>query len=82
MLASNTDCMLAGHTHGGQIRIPFYTEDFLPSYGEKYVKGEYRLDNGNQTLLYVNSGLGTTKLPARLGAVPELTYLTIQPDAS
>ena len=82
VLASNTDCMLAGHTHGGQIRIPFYTEDFLPSYGEKYVKGEYRLENENQTFLYVNSGLGTTKLPARLGAVTELTYLTIQPDAS
>lgn len=82
VLGSNTDCMLAGHTHGGQIRIPFYTEDFLPSYGEKYVKGEYRLDNENQTFLYVNSGLGTTKLPARLGAVPEITYLTIRPQKS
>lgn len=76
---SNTDYMLAGHTHGGQIRVPFYTEKFLPSYGEKYVKGEYQLDNQNKTILYVNSGLGTTKIPARLGAVPELTYITIHP---
>ncbi len=82
VLDSNTDCMLAGHTHGGQIRVPFYTQDFLPSYGEKYVKGEYRLDNDNQTLLYVNSGLGTTKIPARFRAVPELTYLTIYPETS
>ena len=79
ILNSNTDYMVAGHTHGGQIRIPFYTEKYLPSYGEKYVKGEYKLDNKNKTILYVNSGLGTTKIPARLGAVPELTYITISP---
>lgn len=79
ILNSNTDYMFAGHTHGGQIRIPFYTQKFLPSYGEKYVKGSYQLSNRNRTLLYVNSGLGTTKIPARLGAVPELTYLTIHP---
>lgn len=79
ILDSNTDYMVAGHTHGGQIRIPFYTEKFLPSYGEKYVKGEYQLENRNETILYVNSGLGTTKIPARLGAVPELTWITIKP---
>lgn len=76
---SSTDYMVAGHTHGGQIRVPFYTEKFLPSYGEKYVKGEYKLNNKNETILYVTSGLGTTKIPARLGAVPELTYITIKP---
>lgn len=79
ILDSNTDYMVAGHTHGGQIRVPFYTQKFLPSYGEKYIKGVYSLQNKNETILYVNSGLGTTKIPARLGAVPELTYLTIIP---
>lgn len=78
---SYTDYMLAGHTHGGQIRIPFYTRLFLPSYGEKYIKGQYQLENKNKTILYVNSGLGTTKVPARLGAVPELTYITILPSS-
>lgn len=82
ILDSNTDYMVAGHTHGGQIRIPFYTQKFLPSYGEKYIKGEYALSNKAKTILYVNSGLGTTKIPARLGAVPELTYLTIIPGQS
>lgn len=81
ILNSNTDYMIAGHTHGGQIRVPFYTEQYLPSYGEKYVKGEYALSNNNGTIVYVNSGLGTTRIPARLGAVPELTYLTIRPDS-
>lgn len=79
ILNSNTDYMVAGHTHGGQIRIPFYTQKFLPSYGEKYVKGEYELNNRNKTVLYVNAGLGTTKIPARFRAVPELTYIRITP---
>ena len=77
--SSNTDCMISGHTHGGQIRIPHYTQQILPPYGEKYVKGKYKLDNDIGTLLYVNNGLGTTKIPARFGAVPEITYLTITP---
>lgn len=76
---SNTDYMFSGHTHGGQIRIPYYTEMFLPAYGRTYVKGEYSLDNQCGTVLYVNPGLGTTKLAARFGAAPELTYLTINP---
>lgn len=79
ILNSNTDYMVAGHTHGGQICIPFYTNRYMPSYGEKYVKGQYQIDNKNGTILYVNRGLGTTKIPARFGAVPELTYLTINP---
>lgn len=80
ILDSNTDYMVAAHTHGGQIRVPLYTEEFMPSYGEKYVKGEYPLNNKNETIVYVTSGLGTTRIPARFGAVPELTYLTIVPD--
>ena len=76
---SNTDYLIAGHTHGGQIRIPKYTEMFLPAYGRTYVKGEYQLDNQCKTVVYVNSGLGTTKIPARFGAVPEVTLLTINP---
>lgn len=80
ILDSNTDYMVAGHTHGGQIRLPVYTDEFLPAYGEKYVKGEYHINNKIQTVLYVTSGLGTTKIPARFGATPELTYLTITPN--
>lgn len=79
VLDSNSDFFISGHTHGGQIRVPHYTEMFLPSYGRTYVKGEYQLDNQCQTVVYVNPGLGTTKIPARFGAVPEVTYLTITP---
>ena len=80
ILDSNTDYMVSAHTHGGQIRVPFIDNEYLPSYGQKYIKGEYQLDNRNETVVYVTSGLGTTRIPARFGAVPELTYLTITPD--
>ena len=80
ILDSNTDLMVAAHTHGGQISIPFFENEFLPSYGQKYVKGKYQLENNMQTVVYVTAGLGTTRIPARFGAVPELTYITITPN--
>ncbi len=80
ILGSNTDLMVAAHTHGGQVRIPLVEEDFLPAYGQKYIKGEYQLNNNMNTLVYVTSGLGTTRIPARFGAAPELTYIHIHPD--
>ena len=70
------DLMLAGHTHGGQIRIPFAPALFLPAMGIKYVSGMYTL-NGMQ--LYVNRGLGTMHLPFRFNCPPELTLLTLVP---
>lgn len=79
ILDSNTDYMVSAHTHGGQIQIPFVENEFMPAYGEKYIKGEYHLENQNETIVYVTSGLGTARIPARFGAVPELTYITIKP---
>jgi len=76
----SVDMMVAGHTHGGQINIPFYTKNFLPSLGRKYIKGEYTLDNDAKTKLYVNNGLGTTKISARFMAVPKVTYFILSPE--
>ena len=71
------DLMLAGHTHGGQVRLPLMPPLFLPGMGVKYVHGLFRL-RGN-TQLYVNRGLGTMHLPFRLNCPPELTLLTLRP---
>lgn len=76
LVGSHVNFMVAGHTHGGQIRVPFYSDKFLPSYGVKYVKGLYQVGDMK---LYVNSGLGTTKIPARFRAWPEITYITLLP---
>lgn len=71
---TNTDLMIAGHTHGGQVNVPFYKDRYLPDLGKKYIKGKYVLDNKEKTVVYVNNGLGTTKVGARFMAVPEITY--------
>lgn len=71
---NTTDLMTAGHSHGGQVNIPVLRDEILPSLGSKYVKGQYT--DGASTL-YVNPGLGTTKVNARLFASPEVTYFNI-----
>lgn len=71
----NVSLMLSGHTHGGQVRLPFFTQQFLPPHGEKYVSGMFDTDG---SFLYVTKGIGTTKLPLRFGAVPEAAFITIE----
>ncbi|MFD1335955.1 metallophosphoesterase [Oceanobacillus iheyensis] len=61
---------LSGHSHGGQVRFPFIGDLYTPPYAEKYVQGKYDL-HPNFTL-YVNSGIGTTRLPYRFLCKPEL----------
>jgi uncharacterized protein len=66
--------ILAGHTHGGQIRLPFYTP-YTPSGSGRFVAGWYR-----DTLapLYVSRGIGTVWLPARFYCPPELPIFTLR----
>jgi predicted MPP superfamily phosphohydrolase len=70
------DLMLAGHSHGGQIRLPFLGPLVLPPMGEKYPEGHFRL---KQMQLYVNRGIGTVGLPFRLNCPPEITVITLNP---
>lgn len=70
------DLMLSGHTHGGQIRLPFLGALVLPPLGRKYVEGLFHL---KQMQLYVNRGIGTVGLPFRLNCPPEISVLTLQP---
>jgi uncharacterized protein len=73
---SLVDLMLAGHSHGGQVRLPFLGPLILPPMGEKYPEGHYRF---NRMQLYVNRGIGTVGLPFRLNCPPEITVITLQP---
>jgi predicted MPP superfamily phosphohydrolase len=67
--------MLAGHSHGGQIRLPWIGPPNLPEMGRKYVEGWFRLQN---LQLYVNRGLGTVVVPFRFDCPPEITLLTLR----
>ena len=67
------ELILAGHLHGGQIYLPFIGALNLPSkYGNKLVRGLIE-DTHNKML--VTKGLGTSILPIRFGAVPEIIVI-------
>ncbi|MDB4941252.1 MAG: Phosphoesterase [Labilithrix sp.] len=71
------DLALAGHTHAGQICVPFTSVcPFLADDMKPYRHGLYRWPAGGQ--LYVTSGLGTSDIRARLGARPEIVVLDLQ----
>lgn len=71
------DVQLSGHSHGGQIKIPFLGALVKPPYAENYYDGLYEIDSGNPLTLYVNRGLGTTRLPFRFLSRPEITIFTL-----
>ena len=69
--------MLAGHTHCGQIRLPLIgAPRTMSAYGQRYACGEVR---ENRRTLIVTAGLGTSALPLRLGAVPDLWLIHLGP---
>ena len=77
-LPFNIQLQISGHSHGGQVKIPFVGPLITPPYSEKYYEGFYELGIDDQTLtLYVNRGLGTTRLPFRFLSKPELTMFTL-----
>jgi predicted MPP superfamily phosphohydrolase len=66
---------LAGHTHGGQIRVPFVWQHYVPSqYGARFAYGHVIEDNRH---LIVSGGLGTSIVPARFGVPPEIVHITL-----
>ncbi|MEE1071175.1 MAG: metallophosphoesterase [Cellulosilyticum sp.] len=72
------DLQVSGHSHGGQVRLPFIGAPFTVPFGEKYVKGFYQPEEKEGMQLYVNSGIGTSKLPYRFLNLPEITVFMIK----
>jgi predicted MPP superfamily phosphohydrolase len=69
------DLMIAGHSHGGQVRIPLFGAPILPKMGRKYVMGRY---NVGDMQLYVNRGIGVIHMPLRFACPPEITLFTLR----
>ncbi len=78
LLEYNIDLFLSGHSHGGQVNIPIISKNILPPLGEKYVRGLYKFENARNTVLYVNVGIGTSQVPFRFMAVPEMAIFTLR----
>jgi uncharacterized protein len=68
------DWIMAGHSHGGQVRIPGYGAPILPWGVGRYDLGYYETKAGP---LYVNPGIGTYKIPVRFNCRPEITVVRL-----
>jgi len=69
------DLQLSGHSHGGQVIIPFLGPIILPSYARKYPVGRYQVGGMVQ---YTNRGLGVVPPRVRFNCRPEIAVLTLQ----
>lgn len=70
----SADLLLAGHSHGGQVRLPFIKSPST-ALAEKYTAGFYALSKNMK--LYVNTGIGTSHIPVRFMVPPEIAVFNI-----
>ena len=75
-LAPRAPLVFAGHSHGGQMRLPFLPPLWLPPGTEGFVAGWYSSGNSR---LYVSRGVGTSVLPLRLWCRPEIAVVDVRP---
>ncbi|PLS06379.1 metallophosphoesterase [Neobacillus cucumis] len=69
---------ISGHSHGGQVKLPILGALIIPPFAQKYPEGHYFIQGNYPLNLYVNRGIGTTRLPFRFMAKPELTVFTLR----
>ena len=72
---------VAGHTHGGQIRLPFTPQwSYLSLIKGEKVKGDAWIKNNGEACnnLYVNRGIGFSDVPIRINCAPEVTLFTLR----
>lgn len=67
---------LSGHSHGGQVRVPFLGGIYFPPFGRKYSLGQYQIRG---LTLYTNRGIGVVNRPIRFACRPEVTLHTLKP---
>lgn len=76
LLPRSAAILLAGHTHGGQVRLPLLGRPVVPSdYGQRYAAGHV-VENGRH--LFVTTGIGTSIYPIRFGVPPEIALLVLR----
>lgn len=75
-LDSSFNLILSGHTHGGQVRLPYLPPFYLPRYSGRFVSGLYHVSQ-HRIPLYVSRGVGTSILPLRLLCRPEIGLIEL-----
>ena len=72
---ANTDLALAGHTHGGQVRVFGVAPVLNSHYGNRFLTG--LAYNTAKIPLIITNGIGTSQLPIRIGAPAEVVMITL-----
>ena len=72
------DLMVCGHTHGGQVRIPFDGAPVLPVRNKTYSSGLKRSPRG--TKVFISRGIGWAIIPIRFNCHPEIAILELVPE--
>jgi hypothetical protein len=73
-LPASTSWVFAGHSHGGQIRLPFFNEIYTVPYARNYVSGKHMV---NDIQMSISNGIGTTRWDIRLMADPQIHLYTL-----
>lgn len=73
----NANLALSGHSHNGQINIPYIKKIFLPTGAKKYYEEYYKVNN---TELYISNGIGVSRINLRLFNTPSINFYRINID--
>ncbi len=71
---TTVDLVVSGHTHGGQVKIPFISPPKLPVRNGRYISG---LMQTERTRLFISRGIGWAGLPVRFNCFPEIAVLEL-----
>lgn len=74
-LSVRIDLMLCGHTHGGQVRIPFFGTPILPVRNKTYNSGIFNVNNFK---LFISKGIGWAIIPIRFNCMPEIAVIELK----
>lgn len=78
--SSGENFILSGHTHGGQVSVPYFTKKLLPAGSDQFIKGFYDMQAVSADTIiqmYVSSGIGLTRYPLRFFNVPEIIEVNL-----
>lgn len=71
------DLIISGHTHGGQVKIPFFGAPYLPVQNKEYTEGLKR--SHCWCPVFISRGIGSAILPVRFNCFPEIAVLELVP---
>jgi hypothetical protein len=73
---THIDLILSGHTHGGQVNLPWIGTPILPVRNKRYTSGLVKTDNSQ---VFISKGIGWAVLPLRFNCPPEIAVLELVP---